>query len=83
MSKNTLQFLENDNKELARLSEDIEKVFYSDSNSAVIKSRLFAEKLMLDVISKEKDLEYLNQFTQDQRIRLLNKEGYINDEIAK
>ena len=83
MSKNTLQFLENDNKELARLSEDIEKVFYSDSNSAVIKSRLFAEKLMLDVISKEKDLGYLNQFTQDQRIRLLNKEGYIDDEIAK
>lgn len=83
MSKNTLQFLEKDNKELAKLSEDIEKVFYSDSNSAVIKSRLFAEKLMLDVIAKEKNLEYLRQFPQDQRIRLLNKEGYINDEIAR
>ena len=82
MSKNTLSFLKNDNEELSNISEDIEKIIYSDSNSAIIKARLFAEKMINDVIEKE-ELNFLLMANQSEKIRYLFKEGCISEDISR
>lgn len=82
MSKNTLDFLENDNKELSNISEEVENLIYSDSNSAIIKARLFAEKMMKDVIEKE-NLNFLLMSNQSEKIRYLFKEDYITTDISR
>lgn len=82
MDKHILSFLENDYSELANLGKQIEEILYKDSNSAIVKVRLFAEKLINSVIEKE-DQGYLTSFRQVDKIRILNKEGYIDDSISK
>ncbi|WP_252235874.1 DNA phosphorothioation-dependent restriction protein DptF [Clostridium sp. CH2] len=82
MSKNTLSFLENDNEELSNICEEVEKVIYSESHSAIINGRLFAEKLIIDIINKE-DVNFILSSNQSEKIRYLNKEEYFDDEIAR
>lgn len=82
MSNNTLSFLKNDNSELSDICEEIEKVIYLDSHSAIVRGRLFAEKLIKDVIQKE-ELEFILSYNQADKIRYLNREDYFDDEIAR
>lgn len=82
MEKHSLCFLENDFKELSSLAKELEETLYTDSHSTIVKGRLFAEKL-LERFCEDEGQEYLKSFKQVDRIRILNKEGAINDDIAR
>lgn len=82
MDRHSLCFLENDSLELSKLGKQIDETLYSDSHSAIIKGRLFAEKLANSIVEKEGQ-GYLTSLKQVEKIKILNKEGYIDDTIAK
>ncbi|WHY94708.1 DNA phosphorothioation-dependent restriction protein DptF [Neobacillus cucumis] len=83
MAEYTFDFLQDLNPDLVQLGRKIEDIFYEDPHGVFVKSRLFAEILLKDVVKKEKDLEELLLLNQVERILRLEKEGIIEKEIAK
>ena len=80
MKKSLFNFLENENEDLYNLAKDMENSIYSDPHTAIIKGRIFAEKLS-KIISDTEGCSELNNLTQVERIRELKNHGIIDIEI--
>lgn len=67
---------------LTELGEKIEENIYSNPTLAIMESRLFAEKLIEEVLTREllKDIIPLSQF---ERVKILNREGIVDDSIVR
>lgn len=74
--------LEKEFNNLATLGYKIESNVFTNSDLAIIDSRLFAEKL-LEEVSRKEELEYLLSLSQFERIKILNKDGIIDDNIVR
>jgi DNA phosphorothioation-dependent restriction protein DptF len=83
LSKSTFDFLQELNPELVQLGRSIDNIFYNDPHGVFVKGRLFAEKLLKDVVKKEKEYEDLLYINQAERIIRLEKEGILNSDITK
>lgn len=82
MEKSFFRILENDYKELAQLGYKIDNEIFTHPSSAIVNSRLFAEKVLAKVAEIE-DEHYIMSLKQYERIKHLNKEGMLEDEIVK
>ncbi|MBP2079461.1 DNA phosphorothioation-dependent restriction protein DptF [Oceanobacillus polygoni] len=83
MDNNNFSFLESGFPKLAALGSEIESIFYKDSQTVLMKGRLFAEELLNEVILQYEDLNNLKYMKLYERIQYLEKDGILNKEIAK
>lgn len=80
MDVNICKYLQNKYKELYMVLEEINKNIFSSPQTAIIKSRIYAEKLT-KIIAKEEGTEWLNSLSFKDRVNILLKEGLINSDI--
>ena len=80
--KSFFNILENEFKNLADLGYRIEENVFANSALAIIDSRLFAEKLLEEVAKKEGQ-EFLLSLNQFERIRSLNSDGILDNDIVR
>lgn len=80
MKHSNFQFLEDEFPLLLNLANGAEANLYSDSPVALIKLRLFAEKLTLFVFEKSY-LEFPYENTFNNQLRTLNQEGLLPERI--
>lgn len=83
MSDSIFSFLDNHFPKLAALGDEIEKVFYTDSQTVLMKGRLFSEELLNDVIQQHNDLNFLHSRKLYERIQYLEKEDILDKEISR
>lgn len=83
MSVNIFSSLDKHFPKLAALGSEIEEVFYKDSQTVLMKGRLFAEELLNEVINQHNDLNHLRFMKLSDRIRYLEKEELLSKDIAK
>lgn len=80
MNNSFFEVLKDEFADLYNMGKYIEENIYTNSSAAITKSRLFAEKLLINVAEIE-ELYYLKTVPQYERIRELHKEGIISDKI--
>ena len=80
MNNSFFEVLKDEFVNLYNIGKYIEENIYINSSAAIKDSRLFAEKLLINVAETE-ELYYLKALPQYERIRELNKEGVISDKI--
>ena len=80
MNNSFFEVLKDEFADLYNMGKYIEENIYTNSSAAITKSRLFAEKLLINVAEIE-GLYYLKTVPQYERIRELHKEGIISDKI--
>jgi len=80
--KSFFSILEKEFQELASLGYKVEENIFINPALAVIDSRLYAEKILEAVIKKENQ-EYMIIYSQFERIKNLNKEGILDDNIVR
>ena len=80
MNNSFFEVLKDEFVNLYNIGKYIEENIYTNSSAAIKESRLFAEKLLINVAEIE-GLYYLKTVPQYERIRELNKDGIISDKI--
>lgn len=80
MNNSFFEVLKNDFEEIFNIGMNIENQIYTNPGSAVKDGRLFVEKLTIKVAEFEEQ-EYTKSLNQYERLRILNKEGIIDDNI--
>lgn len=80
MFKSNFDFLKQNWPLLSDLGEMAEKNLYQDSNTSLIKLRLFAEIIAKYMIAYE-NLSEPDQPTQSYRLKMLKREGFVPSEI--
>lgn len=76
------EILNDEFKELSGLGLKIEQNIFENPALSIMNSRLFAEKI-LEEVSKKEGLEYIISLSQFERIRMLNKDGILDDNIVR
>lgn len=82
MSNDVLRYFKDNMEQLYRLGNEVNETIYTSPHSAVVKGRLFAEQLSKEIAKIEGE-ESLIQLTQVERLRKLNEEGIIENEIDR
>ncbi|MHC1682277.1 MAG: DNA phosphorothioation-dependent restriction protein DptF [Clostridiaceae bacterium] len=82
MEDNIFSFLSKYNVSLFDLAYELDKVLFNDPQSAVVKGRLFVE-IVTKEIAKFEGLEDLNKLNQAERLKVLNKNEIIDNDIEK
>ncbi|KRU27451.1 DNA phosphorothioation-dependent restriction protein DptF [Clostridium sporogenes] len=80
MERDVFDYLEKDYRYLNNYIRDLNKMLFISPHSAIIKGRTFVEKLTQEVANKE-GYGLLNVMTQAERLRKLEFEGVLEDEI--
>lgn len=80
--KSYFSVLKTEFHELEEIGYKIEINIFANPALAIINSRMFAEKLLVEVVKKESQFEIIN-LNQYEKIRILNSEGILDDLIVK
>lgn len=80
MKKDVFSYLDKDYKYLNNYIRDFNNILFTAPHSAIIKGRTFVENLTKEV-SKKEGYGLLNTMTQAERLRKLDNEGVLENEI--
>lgn len=83
METNNFSFLKEKYPKLAALGKEIEEVFYKDSQTVLMKGRVYAEELLREIVIQHEDIADLKYMKLYERIQFLEKEEILTREIAR
>jgi DNA phosphorothioation-dependent restriction protein DptF len=83
LQSSNFEFLKIKFPKLAELGQQIEDVFYQDSQTVLIKGRIFSEELLKEVAIQHEDLENMDYLRLIDKIQYLEKEEILSKQIAR